>query len=353
MNEIKLEELYAAPNGKVSDKWSSYIYEYSRILDCYRNKPINLLEIGVQNGGSLEIWSNYFSNFKKLIGCDINPECSKLHYDDKRISVIVGDANSLITKSLITSLSPNFEIIIDDGSHTSSDIVKSFANYFPLLTDGGIFIAEDLHCSYWQEFDGGLFDPFSSISFFKRLADVINHDHWGISKPRTSLLNGFRSKYGIELDEETLRHIHSVEFVNSICIIRKELPMRNALGIRIFSGQDELVAKEKITQEATSSSTPSQDSNKWTSRTSPPEEIILIVEEELSSLRILADTLEKELTLSKENTAKLESDLHIKNELNKYLIQSKNQILNSLSWKITKPLRAIKSQIKLLKRKAL
>ncbi|HEX9872458.1 MAG TPA: hypothetical protein VGC99_28455, partial [Candidatus Tectomicrobia bacterium] len=47
-----LEQLYAEHSGKVSDKWSSYLTEYGRIFADYRHKPIRLLEIGVQNGGS-------------------------------------------------------------------------------------------------------------------------------------------------------------------------------------------------------------------------------------------------------------------------------------------------------------
>jgi hypothetical protein len=73
----------------------------------------------------------------------------------------------------------------------SSDIIKSFALYFPRLAEGGLFIAEDLHCSYWEEFEGGLFDRNSSISFFKSLADIVNFQHWGVSKTRTQLLNHF------------------------------------------------------------------------------------------------------------------------------------------------------------------
>jgi hypothetical protein len=43
----------------------------------------------------------------------------------------------------------------------------------------GIYIVEDLCCSYWQDFEGGLNDEASSMAFFKSLVDVINHEHWG------------------------------------------------------------------------------------------------------------------------------------------------------------------------------
>ncbi len=170
-----LKQLYATHRGKVSDKWSSYLPEYQRIFAEYRDKPVRLLEIGVQNGGSLEIWSQYFPNARKIVGCDIDSACAQLIYDDPRIAVVIGDANSDATQEAILGHAAAFHIIIDDGSHRSSDVVKSFARYFPRLAYGGVFIAEDLHCSYWREYEGGLYDPFSSITFFKRLADTVNH----------------------------------------------------------------------------------------------------------------------------------------------------------------------------------
>ena len=72
-----LFELYREHQGKVSDKWSIYLSEYDRLFSIYRDQPIRMLEIGVQNGGSLEIWSKYFPDAHVLVGCDINPDCAK------------------------------------------------------------------------------------------------------------------------------------------------------------------------------------------------------------------------------------------------------------------------------------
>ena len=55
-----LFELYREHQGKVSDKWSIYLSEYDRLFSSYRDRPVRMLEIGIQNGGSLEIWSKYF-----------------------------------------------------------------------------------------------------------------------------------------------------------------------------------------------------------------------------------------------------------------------------------------------------
>ena len=86
---LALANFFAEHNGKVSDKWSIYIAEYDRLFYTYRNLPICLLEIGVQNGGSLEIWGKFFTNATKLIGCDISPGCAQLEFDDPRIAIVV------------------------------------------------------------------------------------------------------------------------------------------------------------------------------------------------------------------------------------------------------------------------
>ena len=241
MQDATLRQLYEQHQGKVSDKWSIYLAEYDRLFSYYRSQPVRMLEIGIQNGGSLEVWSKYFRFAERLIGCDINPDCAKLLYDDPRISVIVGDANADPITEQVFACSEKFDIIIDDGSHTSSDIVRSFARYFPSVVDGGMFVAEDLHCSYWEGFQGGLFHPLSSIAFFKRLADIISHEHWGITTARKEILAPFMQHYDFDIDEAQLEHIHSVEFINSICVIRKQAPAANVLGSRFIAGREEIV----------------------------------------------------------------------------------------------------------------
>ncbi len=241
MQDATLRQLYEQHQGKVSDKWSIYLAEYDRLFSYYRSQPVRMLEIGIQNGGSLEVWSKYFRYAERLIGCDINPDCAKLIYDDPRISVIVGDANADHITEQVFACSTKFDIIIDDGSHTSSDIVRSFARYFPSIVDGGMFVAEDLHCSYWEGFQGGLFHPLSSIAFFKRLADIVSHEHWGVTTARKEILAPFMQHYEFDIDELQLEHIHSVEFINSICVIRKQAPAANVLGSRFIAGREEIV----------------------------------------------------------------------------------------------------------------
>lgn len=318
MTKETLEQLYAEHSGKVSDKWAIYLVEYGRIFGEYRNKPITLLEIGIQNGGSLEIWSKFFTNAQKLVGCDINPDCARLVYKDPRVAVVVGDANSDAVQSIVLQHAPVFDVIIDDGSHRSSDIVKSFAKYFPNLADGGVFVAEDLHCSYWQEFEGGLFDPFSSITFFKRLADVVSHEHWGIKKARVDILRGFFSKYDFQIDEDVLQHIHSVEFINSMCVIRKGNPEHNRLGTRFIAGSVEMVVPGHVQLDSSLNKAPNQNDNEWSARNIPPDEELPLRLKQIDNL----------------NQAIVDRDRQIA------------ALYTSASWRLTWPLRTLANQVK-------
>jgi glycosyltransferase involved in cell wall biosynthesis len=381
MNKKTLHQLYAEHIGKVSDKWSLYLTEYDRLFKDYRDKPVRLFEIGIQNGGSLEIWAKYFDNATAMLGCDINSDCAVLSYDDPRISVIIGDANAPEISKQVFQKSSQFDVIIDDGSHRSSDIIKSFALYFPHIAQGGVFIAEDLHCSYWSQFEGGLFDPYSSVSFFKRLADIISHEHWGILKARGSLLRGIFTKYGCKLDEEALTQVHSVEFINSMCVIRKAPTASNELGRRVIAGSLELVIpgfQALRDRPYELEAIYDQSSNQWTTRAMPPEEVIQPTEWALASLtQVMTERDEQIAGLAQamgerdEQIASLAQAMDERIEQLAILTQSLsdhngriagltqgmaesqlriNALHNSTSWRMTRPLRIVAHQGKRVRR---
>ena len=156
MSQIPFSEMHRQHAGNSSDKWTHYLGVYNRLLNEYRDQAINLLEIGVFNGGSLEIWHDYFANAQHIVGCDIDEKCRDIQFAGDNIDLIIGDVKSDTTLAAVTAISPEYDIIIDDGSHRSSDIITAFVKLFPLLKTGGIFIIEDLHCSYWHGWEGGL-----------------------------------------------------------------------------------------------------------------------------------------------------------------------------------------------------
>ena len=357
-----LADLYASHRGKVSDKWTVYLKVYEELFRSYRASKLRLLEIGIQNGGSLEIWSRYFGNAAVLVGCDINVACTQLRYDNPRIHVVVGDANTDEAERAIAVHSERFDLIIDDGSHRSSDIIRSFVRYFPPLEQGGIFVVEDLHCSYWQEFEGGLVDPWSSMSFLKRLVDVINHEHWGTPYRRAEVLRSFESRYGAALDEESLAQIHSIEFYNSVCVIRKRAREDNELGPRVVVGADAITAAQLMAQHGALAVAEGQHANAWSVLPPLPEDELLELRSrqknwlqaqaelriELEQLHASAGMKDQQLNHSQQELQqtqqRLRSTQALVEECDGQLSALKDEvraIRASASWRVTLPMRKL------------
>jgi hypothetical protein len=362
-----LRDFYTEHVGKGSDKWDLYLNRYNEILADLREKPITLLEVGIQNGGSLEIWAKYFSNAQHLIGCDIDQRCECLKYEDGRVSLVIGDINKEDTLGKVLNISSKFDLIIDDGSHASSDIIKSFVNLFPCVKDDGIYIVEDLHCSYWAHYEGGLFYPNSSMNFLKALADVINHQHWGNGYSRGKILESFCSMGGGILSEDELSKIHSIQFFNSICVIKKKAADNNVLNTRVISGTEFNVCEMVQINSCSRITEASELTNKWANIQKTTEEY---EEEKKQLIEENTELFGEKTQLSEEKIRNLEEKKQLSEEIarlsdqveslksNNWTLEDKikalgavvdeksihlERITASLSWKITKPLRSLHS----------
>ena len=243
-----LKELHLTKTGKVSDKWSSYLDFYDRLFSSLRLEDVKLLEIGVQNGGSLETWSSYFPNAQLLVGCDINPKCGGLSYQDKRTHIVVGDANSEAAYQQVRQLTADFDIVIDDGSHQSRDIFLSFLNYFPLLKPGGIFIVEDAHTLFMNQYGGGVLNSHSAQQFFYKLSDFVSYEFWS---SHVSLEAFFADFFPTGQMPQFLLDgwVESVQFRNSMIIIEKAMaPSHSKLGARLIAGSEAVVEPSILEQ---------------------------------------------------------------------------------------------------------
>jgi len=246
---LTLRELHLKKSGKVSDKWDSYLDIYERVLQPYRREPVNVLEIGVQNGGSLEIWAQYFASATRIVGCDVDEKCGQLSFADSRIQVVVGDATKADTCERLRRISQSFEVIIDDGSHRSADVLETFFLLFESLSPGGLYVIEDTHALYWPQYGGGVEKKDSASLFFKALTDILNHEHWRETLPVSKF---FRRKFGRTPVPRfvTEGSIHGLEFYNSIVIVRKA-PLgqdsHSKLGPRRVVGSEASVNPEILT----------------------------------------------------------------------------------------------------------
>jgi len=162
-------------DGYPIDKWAHYFPIYDRHFSWYANKSLTFLEIGVARGGSLQMWQRFFGPLAKIVGIDIR-ERSK-SYEAPGTLVRIGDqADEQFLQSLIDEFGVP-DIVLDDGSHQMGHIAKTFNFLYPRLPKNGVYMVEDLHTAYWDEFGGGVSKPETFINLSKQYIDRLNADH--------------------------------------------------------------------------------------------------------------------------------------------------------------------------------
>lgn len=224
----KLSDLFFEQQGKDVDKWEQYIAIYERELSPFliRATPVDLLEIGTQNGGSLELWSQYLPKGSTVTGLDVEEAVGRLKFSNDAILAHVVDATDKLSLEEILS-DRQFDIIIDDGSHRSSDIIRSFDLLFRRLKPSGLYIIEDLHCSYHPIYEGAFRAPGTSIEALKNLIDAVNADHVREEDVSAAQLGWLR---------DLNRSLARITFYDSVAVIEK-LPFEKARSYRrIYSG---------------------------------------------------------------------------------------------------------------------
>jgi hypothetical protein len=160
---------------RVIHKWTHYFPAYESHFGRFRNRSLMFLEIGCGEGGSLQMWKRYFGPVAQIVGVDIRQECSELEED--QITVRIGDqGDPVFLSSLVEEFGPP-DIVLDDGSHKMSDMVASFSTLYPAMSKNGVYVVEDLHTCYWEEYDGGFRREGTFIELCKTLIDQLNAEH--------------------------------------------------------------------------------------------------------------------------------------------------------------------------------
>ena len=111
----------------------NYTPLYTRHLADLRHRPIDLLEVGVFYGASLEMWEAWFTQ-ATIVGVDIRP-AREVNTD--RVTTVVADVRDYTPDR-------TFDVIIDDGSHDPDQITAAATALFPYVRPGGWYIIEDL-----------------------------------------------------------------------------------------------------------------------------------------------------------------------------------------------------------------
>jgi hypothetical protein len=174
MNGMTLWSGFLNHQGRTIHKWKHYFPAYEEHFSRYVNRPMTFVEIGCGEGGSLQMWKTYFGPHAQIVGIDIRSECAEFAED--QIAVRIGDqSDPAFLKSVVEEFGRP-DIVLDDGSHEMQHIVASFGVLYPLTAPDGIYMVEDLHTAYWDEYGGGLGRTGSFMELCKTLLDELNTD---------------------------------------------------------------------------------------------------------------------------------------------------------------------------------
>lgn len=197
-----LEKFFFDKEHRMIHKWKHYFEVYDRYFKPLQEKKINLLEIGISHGGSLEMWQYYFKNHLNIYAVDINPECKK--FESENVKIFIGSQEDKNFLKDLKQQIPKVDIMIDDGGHTMKQQITTFEILFDHIADNGIYICEDLHTSYWKFYGGGYKKKNSFIEYSKNLIDLLHA--WHTKK--------------IKIDNFT-KSAFSIHFYDSMMVIEK------------------------------------------------------------------------------------------------------------------------------------
>lgn len=121
------------------------------------------------------MWKRYLGPHARIIGLDIEPNCAAFAED--QIDIRIGDqSEETFLGRVVDEFGPP-DIVLDDGSHVMTHVNASFSYLYPKMSRTGVYMVEDLHTAYWDEFEGGLRRKGSFIERCKDLIDELNADH--------------------------------------------------------------------------------------------------------------------------------------------------------------------------------
>ena len=143
INDLSLKQICSIYSTD-KNNYHCYVDEvYEDLFKYIRYSTKKFLEIGIDNGASAMMWREYFAN-AGIMAID-NKVCPQV-LDRERIQSFVADA---YTYSALEQLPNDFDIIIDDGSHTLEDMSFVVVEYIKKINKSGLLILEDIQDFNW------------------------------------------------------------------------------------------------------------------------------------------------------------------------------------------------------------
>lgn len=129
----------------------AYTAVYTMLLAPLKSRAIHFAEIGVAGGHSALLWDMYFKNRSTVIHMFdrdenfLNNAKQLVSSQGVNFSLMDVGVDGDVRRALATS-NPGgkYDVIIDDSSHEHGHQIRIIKEAFPLLTQGGILIIEDI-----------------------------------------------------------------------------------------------------------------------------------------------------------------------------------------------------------------
>lgn len=213
-----LDEIGLRTGTDKSSALHGYLSAYDTALAHLRDKPLQLVEIGVHQGASLRMWEEYFPR-ARLVGIDISPQCQQ--YATERATVLIGDqAKTQFLRKLARRLRPM--ILIDDGSHVWRHQIETLRTLLPVIRPGGFYVVEDIHTSFGSDYAktyGRDRSTETAFAYVQRIARAVT------AGPRSG-----------PLEDEFIAYcrttVESVQFLGNTVILRKRAHPQHKYRVR-------------------------------------------------------------------------------------------------------------------------
>lgn len=146
--------------------------------------PGAVLRIGLQRGPALAELATWLPESAAataaLLGCDPNtPQPAQVAAPG--LTLLAGAPNA--PESFARIAANGYRLVLDDGTHSSADVLLSFLNYFPFVNADGAYVVEGLLP------EPGLGGP-DALAFFRLLAERLVDDGPAVRSALLQLLSG-------------------------------------------------------------------------------------------------------------------------------------------------------------------
>jgi hypothetical protein len=130
----------------------SYLELYQKLLFKKKDTAKNVLEIGINKGGSIKLWDDFFTN-ATVYGLDIkNIDKVSKHIQNKEKIILYTSTDAYNTDFFthhFLNKNIKFDFMLDDGPHTLESMKQFIKLYSQVMTDDGILIIEDVQAWDW------------------------------------------------------------------------------------------------------------------------------------------------------------------------------------------------------------